>query len=105
MPRDERGIHDDQLDPVYRNSLRECRLILFVLGACLLWTVGYSWYHGYRSPSEPLKLTLGIPSWVFWGVLVPWGVATALSVAFGLFWMVDEPLGEENEESEDMPVG
>ncbi len=100
MPHDGTKPHDGQLDPVFRHSVRECWLILCILAVCLLWTVGYSWCEGYRPPSEPLDMTLGIPSWVFWGVLAPWGLATILSVAFGLFWVVDEPLGEEDEEYE-----
>ena len=84
--------------PVFRHSLRECWLILCVLVVCLVWTVGYSWHQGYDVPTEPLETTLGIPSWVFWGVLAPWGLATVLSVVFGLFWIVDEPLGENDEQ-------
>ena len=98
MPRPRSDFRDARLDPVFRHSLRECWLILCVLVVCLVWTVGYSWRHGYHVSSEPLETTLGIPSWVFWGVLAPWGLATVLSVVFGLFWIVDEPLGEENEE-------
>ena len=95
----------DRLDPVYRHSLRECWLILLTWGLCLLWTIGYSWQQGYRVPGGPLQLVLGMPRWVFWGVLLPWILATAFSIAFGLFGVVDEPLGEDKPEPEDSSAG
>ena len=38
---------------------------------------------------------LGFPTWVFWGILVPWMACTAVSVWFAFAFMGDEDLGEE----------
>jgi len=89
------GRREGPLDPVFRHSLRECWLILCVLGVCLVWAVAYSWQRGYQIPAEPLEMTLGMPRWVFWGIVVPWGVATVFSVVFGLWGVADQPLGED----------
>lgn len=62
---------------------------------CLVWTVGFSARYGYRLPENGVVETVGgIPAWVFWGVFVPWVAATVFSVAYGLFWIRDDDLGE-----------
>ena len=91
----------DQLDPVFRNSRRECLVILAAWSVCLIWTVGSYWYIGNQGPTESVPITLGMPSWVFWGVLMPWCMATTFSVVFSLVFMVDEPLGEGTEGPEE----
>jgi hypothetical protein len=92
---------DGQLDPVFRHGRREFWCILLTWGVCLIWCVSYCWHQGYCVPTEAVPVTLGIPRWVFGGILVPWLLATIFSIAFGLFWMVDEPLGEEEHEEDD----
>ncbi len=42
-----------------------------------------------------------MPDWVFWGVLAPWAAATAFSVWFGLFYMKDDALDEDESGSFD----
>ena len=98
-----RNLDDPLLDPVYRNSLREFRIILSVWASCLVWSVGYSWTYGYGEPTEPLSITMGMPSWAFWGVLFPWLLATTFSVLFGLLYMTDDPLDPCEQETPDVP--
>ncbi len=56
--------------------------------ACLLWSLGYSHFFGYGVAD--ITLVLGMPSWVFYGILLPWVAATAFSVWFSLCYMQDE---------------
>ncbi len=86
-----------RFDPTFLHTRREAWLILAAWLVCLVWTVGYSAVAGYGSPTEEIPITLGMPSWVFWGVLVPWGTATVFSVWFGLFYMADDDLGETDD--------
>ena len=84
--------HHDNLDPVYRTARREATIILCTWLVCLAWTVGSCWTNGYTSAGQPLSITWGIPTWVFWGILVPWFLATAWSISFGLFFMKEQSL-------------
>jgi hypothetical protein len=81
-------------DPLYLNSRREALLILVAWAVCLMWTVTYCYCFGYYVAGEAIVMTLGMPSWVFWGVLVPWFLATVFSIWFGLCYMADDDLGE-----------
>jgi hypothetical protein len=74
-------------EPSFFEARREAGWILLAWAVCLAWTVGYSALAGYGVPGEVIRLVLGMPAWVFWGVLAPWAAATAFSVWFGLFVM------------------
>lgn len=77
-----------------QHSLREALFVALVwIGACL-YTVGYAMLFAYR-PSRTPALLFGMPSWVFWGVIAPWMVCTAITFWFALYRMRDEDLGEE----------
>lgn len=74
-----------QPDGGFLRARREAALILASWAACLLWTIVYSHLFGYKT--GPVSLVFGIPSWVFFGILVPWVAATVFSVWFSLRWM------------------
>ena len=82
-------------DPVFLNARRESLIILAVWATCLIWTVGYSKLAGYSLPSDPVPKTLGIPSWAFFGVFLPWSLATVFNIVFSLGIMTDQDLGEK----------
>ena len=48
---------------------------------------------GYRDPQAPLEFVLGFPDWIFWGVIVPWVVCTAIAALFSFVIMQDHDLG------------
>ncbi len=87
-----------RFDPVFLNARREAWLILIAWVVCLIWTVGYSAVAGYDVPPEEVSFVLGMPSWVFWGVLTPWIAATLFSVWFGLAYMTDDDLGASEDD-------
>ena len=84
----------DRRDPVFLNSRREALIILTAWATCLVWAVGYCQFAGYETPEGPVPKTMGIPSWVFFGVLVPWVLASTFSIVFSLKFMKDHDLGE-----------
>lgn len=89
MDRDDESI---EYDPAYLNSLRELKILACFGVGSLLYTVGYSAMFGYRRPESQAEqaITLGMPSWVFWGVLLPWIFTGAVTIAFALFVMRDD---------------
>ena len=80
------------LDPVVVHSRREAFWILGTWVVFMIWTVGYSALFGYDISPEELNLILGIPSWAFWGVVLPWIGATLFSIYFSVKIMVDDDL-------------
>ena len=108
---------DYQDDPVYRDSLREAGCIMLVWVVCLIWTTGYCYLNGYsthravegdisallpdmsgfdRSPdSLQTPFGLGIPDWVVWGLLLPWGICLLLGGWFCFGFLRDDPQGLE----------
>ena len=77
-----------------RGARREALAALSVFAAALTYTVVYCTRHGYDRPVESLTFVLGFPDWVFWGILVPWGVCTALSCVMSFAVMADHDLEE-----------
>ena len=86
--------------PSFVNARREAWLILSAWAVCLLWTVGYSALAGYDVPPEQISFILGMPDWIFWGVLMPWIAATLFSVWFGLVYMTEDDLGPAEDDEE-----
>lgn len=85
-------------DPVVRNARREGTIIGLVWLASTLYCCFYSWAFGYSSPERPLTIAdvrpiWGVPSWAFWGYIVPWGVCAVFTIWFAGFYMTDDDLG------------
>jgi len=53
-----------------------------------VWVIGVSAILGYGAV-EP-TLVMGVPTWVFWGVLLPFIVATVLNCYFAFFYLKDD---------------
>ncbi len=87
-------------EPVFLNARREALVTLFIWIVGLTWTVGYCFLTGYNVPAEQMKATLGIPNWIFWGVLVPWVLIILFTIWFGLFYIADDELVQGQHESE-----
>ncbi|MEZ5943636.1 MAG: DUF997 family protein [Planctomycetaceae bacterium] len=89
-------------DPVFLNTRREALLILMLWFLCLCWVVPYSVLYGYDrpAPGEEIPLVWGMPSWVFYGVALPWMSASAISIFMCLFVIKDDDLGLSPEEIE-----
>jgi len=96
-------------DPVVRNARREGTIIGLVWLASTLYCCFYSWAFGYSSPDHPLtradvRPILGIPSWAFWGYIVPWGVCALFTIWFAGFYMIDDDLGRDHAADRDKDI-
>lgn len=81
-------------DPVYHNSLREMKWILALWAVFFLWVIGYTTLYGYRLDDQPLVTVAGMPSWVFWGIFLPWVLSAAISCWFALTQIQDDSLDD-----------
>ncbi|MEW4487094.1 DUF997 family protein [Thalassoglobus sp. JC818] len=81
-------------DPVYRHSKREAIAILSLWAVSFLWTVPYCYAYGYRKAGEDLELQLfwGLPSWIVWGVAIPWVVCGVVAIGMCAFYIQDDDL-------------
>lgn len=83
----------------FRQSKRELVYMLAAWVVAFIWVVGYAKFNAYsREQGEPLGLVLGIPSWAFYGWLMPLMVANVYTLWFCLRFMKDEPMEEVPEE-------
>jgi hypothetical protein len=88
-----------------RNSYRQARyeaiVVILIWAAALAYTVTYCWWHGYTTAEPPaaheMEFVCGFPSWVFWGIIVPWLVCWVICYWFSYHFMRDDDLGEEAE--------
>ncbi len=88
--------------PAYLHGRREMVFVLLVWVAALLWTVPYCYINGYLDKpdefrSENLELVLGMPSWVFWGIVVPWMASNLVTMIFCFGFMKNDDLGPADE--------
>ncbi len=91
-------------DPVVTAARREASLALGMWLAAMLYTVTYCYLHGYGRDVESLSFVLWFPDWVFWGIVVPWGLCILASIVFAWRVMGDESLGEEIDEQGTLPA-
>ncbi|MDB5353330.1 MAG: hypothetical protein JWN86_4577 [Planctomycetota bacterium] len=97
---------NDREDPVLRNARREGWAIIAAWAAATLYCCVYYASFGYNSPSHPLGKadvhpTFGMPSWFFWGVIVPWGACGVFTLGFVGFVMKEDDLGKDHSEDLD----
>jgi hypothetical protein len=53
-----------------------------------------------RPYPEHVQLLLGMPTWVFWSVVLPWAICLGFSVWFCFGYMADDDLGRDLEEEQ-----
>lgn len=87
-----------QEDPVLTSSRREMLVAVAIWLAATSYSVGYCALHGYGRDPESLKFVCGFPDWIFWGIVVPWGLCTIASAVFAFCFMRDEELGDPHPE-------
>ena len=90
-----------EIDPVLKHSRREAIIIGLVWLAATTYCCAYSYWFGYDRPGRVLGLddvrpVWGVPSWVFWGFLVPWLVCGLFTFWFAGFYMADDDLGSDH---------
>jgi hypothetical protein len=83
-----------------RHARRESWLLLAVWLVALIWSVTAGYLMGYERDPATISLILGMPDWVFWSVVFPWGLCLAFSVWFCFGIMADDDLGQDPEDQE-----
>ncbi len=83
-----------------RNARREGLVIMTVWAVALVWSVVVGYLLGYRRPPDEMALILGMPAWVFWSVVFPWGLSLVFSAWFCFAFMADDDLGHDPEEAD-----
>ena len=88
-------------DPVVRDCRREAAAVALIAIAAMGYSLVYCTLFGYGRAGEPIRFVLGFPSWVFWGIVAPWGVCVLISGWFSWRFMSDEELGDVREDVDD----
>lgn len=88
---------DYEPDPVFVNSLRETVVIILLFLVFMFWTVCVSFWMGHESTyltadAKDLSLVWGMPSWVFYGVMLPWLVVNLIGIWFCFVFMKNDDL-------------
>ena len=71
----------------YRRTRKEAMVGFALWALAGLWAVGVSWWLGYDRPAESLG---GVPSWVVWGIFLPWVVFFVVQCWYSLFYLEDD---------------
>lgn len=90
-----------ETDPVLIHARREALIIGLVWLSCTVYSCSYSYLYGYIRPGHPLgpadiHPVLGMPSWVFWGIIFPWFLCALFTFWFAGFYMADDDLGVDH---------
>jgi hypothetical protein len=80
---------DHPADPLFVSSLRELKWVLATWLFHFIWVATYCGTQGYQDDATPVKIVWGMPSWVFWGIVVPWLAASLFTIWFALTQMKD----------------
>jgi hypothetical protein len=88
-------------DPLIRHARREALTIALIAILATAYAVGYCTLFGYGRVGEPVRFVLGFPTWVFWGIVAPWGVCVLIAGWFSWWFMSDDELGAAREEGDD----
>ena len=80
--------------PLITSARREAIAAMGIWLLATIWSVGYCSAYGYRRNPASLTFVCGFPDWVFWGIVLPWGICTVVSSIFAFWFMKDEDLDE-----------
>ncbi|MBP87849.1 MAG: hypothetical protein CMJ64_14190 [Planctomycetaceae bacterium] len=89
---------EPEWDPTYLHSLREVYVIIALFAFFCVWSIFVCYNYGYLSPGEQrstVTTVLGMPSWAFWGLCLPWLAVDIVAIWFCFFFMVPDDLGED----------
>jgi len=87
-------VSDHQELPLLKSARREAIAAFAIWAGATCYSLSYCITHGYGRDPETLTYVLGFPDWVFWGIVMPWGVCTIVATLFAFFFMKDEELPE-----------
>lgn len=87
------------LDPAFLRARREMLVVLALFGLALGWTIGFCYWLGYDAtdgePAEALSLVLGLPTWVFVGIVLPWLIIDLVAIWFCFYFLAEDVADDE----------
>lgn len=88
--------------PILQSARREALVVVGMWIVAGAWSVTFCWLYGYGNTPDKLHFTLGFPTWIFYGIVVPWLLCVVASTIIANFVMTDADLGVEPGEEEDL---
>jgi hypothetical protein len=73
----------------FRSSRREAAVAIGIWLVMLIYSISYCALNGYAKTDANLKFIFGFPTWVFWGVVVPWVVCIGITAWFAFAFVED----------------
>jgi hypothetical protein len=102
---------------LFYHSRREAAIVLVVWFLALVWSVGYSYLFGYQHPPDSWVVQrgwvgpqqdfghfLGIPHWVWFGIILPWLLCTVFTFLLAAYGIADDELGSASDQPHDTHV-
>lgn len=88
-------------DPTLRNARREGWVIFAAWAIATTYCSGYYYFFGLIREGRPLgrgdvQPIMGVPSWFFFGVLLPWAACGIFTLVFAGFVMAEDELGADH---------
>lgn len=97
---DSQLVDELEYDPFFLHARREAVIIFCCWFVAMLWAVPYCYYYGYGiADPEKISTTFGIPSWLLWGIGMPWLLADIFTTWFCFWFMKDGELGSAGDEN------
>jgi hypothetical protein len=81
--------------PILQSARREALVVAGLWVTAGAWAVSFCWLYGYGNTPDKVHFTLGFPTWIFWGVVLPWVICALLSLVIANLIMTDADLGNE----------
>ncbi|MBL8892920.1 MAG: hypothetical protein JNL67_23280 [Planctomycetaceae bacterium] len=82
-----------EYDPEFLRARAEMWSVLWLFLTSMIWTIGWSYFAGYQKLTEDeaknISLLWGMPTWVFWGIFVPWITIDFVAIWFCFFYLQD----------------
>ncbi|MFP6878814.1 MAG: YhdT family protein [Roseibacillus sp.] len=90
-----------KLGESFRQSRRETLVIIGAWLVFLIWTGLVCGFGSRLDPNQPVTTVLGMPRWVFLGVVLPWIAACGFTFWFSMIFMKDTDLDPDRERTPD----
>ena len=78
--------------PLLKAARREAVIAFSMWLTATVYSVGYCCTYGYGRKAESLTFVIGFPDWIFWGLVLPWGIFTVAASVFAMCFMTDQDL-------------
>ncbi|MGI6782742.1 MAG: DUF997 family protein [Aminivibrio sp.] len=71
----------------YQLSVKEFKFAFSTTMIYILLSCAISYLLGYNKPVEEIPIIWGMPSWILFGVVIPWILMVLLTIIYGFFVM------------------